>query len=72
MMYKWGHPVATLPNDGGDYTSLSQNDVNSANHRLRARGGVDGDEMLRNDRKRAVYATLLVTQASAADRTTQL
>eukprot|EP00965_Chrysotila_dentata_P173926 5741170-Pleurochrysis_carterae.AAC.1 len=21
MMYKWGHPVATLPSDGGDYTS---------------------------------------------------
>eukprot|EP00965_Chrysotila_dentata_P217260 6189882-Pleurochrysis_carterae.AAC.1 len=32
MMYKWGHPVATLPSDGGDYTSLSQNDVISANH----------------------------------------
>eukprot|EP00965_Chrysotila_dentata_P202309 6181060-Pleurochrysis_carterae.AAC.1 len=32
MMYKWGHPVATLPNDEGDCTSLSQNDVNSANH----------------------------------------
>eukprot|EP00965_Chrysotila_dentata_P073903 2440994-Pleurochrysis_carterae.AAC.1 len=31
MMYKWGHPVATLPSDGGDYTS-SLNDVNSANH----------------------------------------
>eukprot|EP00965_Chrysotila_dentata_P234930 6200445-Pleurochrysis_carterae.AAC.2 len=33
MMYKWGHPVATLPSDGVDYTSLSLNDVNSANHR---------------------------------------
>eukprot|EP00965_Chrysotila_dentata_P017109 568259-Pleurochrysis_carterae.AAC.1 len=22
MMYKWGHPVATLPSDEGDYTSL--------------------------------------------------
>eukprot|EP00965_Chrysotila_dentata_P011808 387442-Pleurochrysis_carterae.AAC.1 len=32
MMYKWGHPVATLPSDGGNYTSLSQNDANSANH----------------------------------------
>eukprot|EP00965_Chrysotila_dentata_P182576 6028253-Pleurochrysis_carterae.AAC.2 len=32
MMYKWGHPVATLPSDGRDYASLSLNDVNSANH----------------------------------------
>eukprot|EP00965_Chrysotila_dentata_P117821 3893548-Pleurochrysis_carterae.AAC.1 len=32
MKYKWGHPVATFPSDGGDYTSLSLNDVNSANH----------------------------------------
>eukprot|EP00965_Chrysotila_dentata_P153205 5063273-Pleurochrysis_carterae.AAC.1 len=35
MMYKWGHPVAyvaILPSDGGDYTWLSLNDVNSANH----------------------------------------
>eukprot|EP00965_Chrysotila_dentata_P030859 1028095-Pleurochrysis_carterae.AAC.1 len=32
MMYKWGHPVAILPGDDGDKTSLSQNDVNSANH----------------------------------------
>eukprot|EP00965_Chrysotila_dentata_P262400 6214559-Pleurochrysis_carterae.AAC.1 len=31
MYNKWGHPVATLPSDGGDCTSLSQNDVNSAN-----------------------------------------
>eukprot|EP00965_Chrysotila_dentata_P211656 6186578-Pleurochrysis_carterae.AAC.1 len=31
MMYKWGHPVANLSSDGGDYTSLSLNDVNSAN-----------------------------------------
>eukprot|EP00965_Chrysotila_dentata_P141809 4687281-Pleurochrysis_carterae.AAC.1 len=32
MMYKWGHPVATtLLSDGGDYTSLSLNGVNSAN-----------------------------------------
>eukprot|EP00965_Chrysotila_dentata_P227770 6196213-Pleurochrysis_carterae.AAC.1 len=32
MMYiKWGHLVATLPRDQGDYTSLSQNDVISAN-----------------------------------------
>eukprot|EP00965_Chrysotila_dentata_P006074 199340-Pleurochrysis_carterae.AAC.1 len=22
MRYKWGHPVATLPSDEGDYTSL--------------------------------------------------
>eukprot|EP00965_Chrysotila_dentata_P256783 6212665-Pleurochrysis_carterae.AAC.2 len=29
MMYKWGHFVATLPSDGGDYTSLSRNDVSS-------------------------------------------
>eukprot|EP00965_Chrysotila_dentata_P194059 6176124-Pleurochrysis_carterae.AAC.1 len=28
----WGHLLATLPSDGGDYTSLSQNDVNFANH----------------------------------------
>eukprot|EP00965_Chrysotila_dentata_P225054 6194541-Pleurochrysis_carterae.AAC.1 len=33
-MYKWGHPVATLPSEEGDYTSLSQNDANSANHML--------------------------------------
>eukprot|EP00965_Chrysotila_dentata_P204407 6182318-Pleurochrysis_carterae.AAC.4 len=26
IMYEWGHPVAFLPSDGGDYTSLSQND----------------------------------------------
>eukprot|EP00965_Chrysotila_dentata_P004948 162051-Pleurochrysis_carterae.AAC.1 len=32
MVYEWGHPVATLPSDEGDRTSLSQNDVNSANH----------------------------------------
>eukprot|EP00965_Chrysotila_dentata_P086608 2859653-Pleurochrysis_carterae.AAC.1 len=31
MMYKWGNPVATLPSVGGDYTSLSLNDVISAN-----------------------------------------
>eukprot|EP00965_Chrysotila_dentata_P137037 4533017-Pleurochrysis_carterae.AAC.1 len=31
-MYKWGHSIATFPSDEGDYTSLSQNDVNSANH----------------------------------------
>eukprot|EP00965_Chrysotila_dentata_P084834 2800658-Pleurochrysis_carterae.AAC.1 len=31
-MCKLGHPVATLPNNGGDYTSLSLKDVNSANH----------------------------------------
>eukprot|EP00965_Chrysotila_dentata_P049357 1635657-Pleurochrysis_carterae.AAC.1 len=36
MMYKRGHPVATLPSDGGDYkkTSLSRNDVNSANQQV--------------------------------------
>eukprot|EP00965_Chrysotila_dentata_P011749 385443-Pleurochrysis_carterae.AAC.2 len=33
MMCEWDHPVATLPSDEGDYTSLSLNDVNSANHR---------------------------------------
>eukprot|EP00965_Chrysotila_dentata_P056628 1878639-Pleurochrysis_carterae.AAC.2 len=32
MMYKWGHRLATLPSNGGDYTSLSRKDVNSANH----------------------------------------
>eukprot|EP00965_Chrysotila_dentata_P260646 6213985-Pleurochrysis_carterae.AAC.4 len=33
MMYKWGHPVATLPSDGSwGYTSLSLNDVHSAKH----------------------------------------
>eukprot|EP00965_Chrysotila_dentata_P111132 3672899-Pleurochrysis_carterae.AAC.1 len=32
MMHKWGDPVATLPSGGGDYTSLSLNDVKSANH----------------------------------------
>eukprot|EP00965_Chrysotila_dentata_P183424 6057109-Pleurochrysis_carterae.AAC.1 len=32
IMYMWGHPVATLASDEGDYTSLSQNDVNFANH----------------------------------------
>eukprot|EP00965_Chrysotila_dentata_P051421 1705264-Pleurochrysis_carterae.AAC.1 len=32
MMYKWGYSVATLPSDRGDYTSLSLNDVNPANH----------------------------------------
>eukprot|EP00965_Chrysotila_dentata_P048366 1604432-Pleurochrysis_carterae.AAC.1 len=32
MMYMWGHPVATLPSDEGDFTSLSQNDVKFANH----------------------------------------
>eukprot|EP00965_Chrysotila_dentata_P003244 105129-Pleurochrysis_carterae.AAC.6 len=32
MTYMWGHPVATLPSDGEDYTSLSKNDVNSPNH----------------------------------------
>eukprot|EP00965_Chrysotila_dentata_P248150 6208181-Pleurochrysis_carterae.AAC.3 len=32
MTCKWGHAVATLPSDGGgDYTSLSQHHVNSAN-----------------------------------------
>eukprot|EP00965_Chrysotila_dentata_P189730 6173477-Pleurochrysis_carterae.AAC.2 len=30
MMYKFGHHVATLFSDGGDYTSLSRNSVNSA------------------------------------------
>eukprot|EP00965_Chrysotila_dentata_P147260 4862016-Pleurochrysis_carterae.AAC.1 len=34
MSYKWGHPVASLPSDGGDYTSFSLNDVNSANQSL--------------------------------------
>eukprot|EP00965_Chrysotila_dentata_P185395 6121056-Pleurochrysis_carterae.AAC.1 len=28
MMYRWVHPVAILPSNGGDYTSLSLNDVN--------------------------------------------
>eukprot|EP00965_Chrysotila_dentata_P245835 6206802-Pleurochrysis_carterae.AAC.1 len=32
MTCNWGHPVASLPSAGGDYTSLSQNDVNAANH----------------------------------------
>eukprot|EP00965_Chrysotila_dentata_P002188 72004-Pleurochrysis_carterae.AAC.1 len=32
LMCKWGHPAATLPSEEGDYTSLSQNDMNSANH----------------------------------------
>eukprot|EP00965_Chrysotila_dentata_P212008 6186771-Pleurochrysis_carterae.AAC.1 len=35
-MYKWVHPVATLPSDRGDYTSLSQNDLNSANQIARS------------------------------------
>eukprot|EP00965_Chrysotila_dentata_P238764 6202706-Pleurochrysis_carterae.AAC.1 len=35
MIYKWDHSVATLPSDGGDYTSLSLNDVNSANQNSR-------------------------------------
>eukprot|EP00965_Chrysotila_dentata_P205640 6183076-Pleurochrysis_carterae.AAC.1 len=34
MMYKWGHPVATLPGDEGDNTSLLQNKVNYANQYL--------------------------------------
>eukprot|EP00965_Chrysotila_dentata_P001574 51548-Pleurochrysis_carterae.AAC.1 len=33
----WGLPVATLPSDAGDYTSLSRNDVNSANQMLHMR-----------------------------------
>eukprot|EP00965_Chrysotila_dentata_P216030 6189129-Pleurochrysis_carterae.AAC.1 len=32
MMYNWSHPVALPPSDGRDYASLSQNDVNFANH----------------------------------------
>eukprot|EP00965_Chrysotila_dentata_P022445 743168-Pleurochrysis_carterae.AAC.1 len=32
MSCKWGHPVATLPSDGWDSTSLSLNYVNPANH----------------------------------------
>eukprot|EP00965_Chrysotila_dentata_P217994 6190351-Pleurochrysis_carterae.AAC.1 len=31
MNCKWGHPVATLPGDEGDKTSLSQKNANSAN-----------------------------------------
>eukprot|EP00965_Chrysotila_dentata_P027833 924909-Pleurochrysis_carterae.AAC.1 len=27
MMYKWGHPVATLPSEEGDYTSLKRRNV---------------------------------------------
>eukprot|EP00965_Chrysotila_dentata_P055590 1844359-Pleurochrysis_carterae.AAC.3 len=34
MMYKWGHPVATLTSDEGDNTSLPQSDANSANQCL--------------------------------------
>eukprot|EP00965_Chrysotila_dentata_P255810 6212347-Pleurochrysis_carterae.AAC.3 len=37
IMYMWGHPVATLPSDEGDNTSLLQNDITSANHRGRTR-----------------------------------
>eukprot|EP00965_Chrysotila_dentata_P027493 913085-Pleurochrysis_carterae.AAC.1 len=34
MMHKSGHPVATLPSEGGEYTSLFllRNGLNSANH----------------------------------------
>eukprot|EP00965_Chrysotila_dentata_P216938 6189667-Pleurochrysis_carterae.AAC.1 len=34
MMYKWGHPVATLPIDGGDYRFRGIV-INSASQRLR-------------------------------------
>eukprot|EP00965_Chrysotila_dentata_P219940 6191452-Pleurochrysis_carterae.AAC.1 len=34
MMCKWGHHLTTLTIDGGDNTSLSQIDVNSANQSL--------------------------------------
>eukprot|EP00965_Chrysotila_dentata_P174422 5757821-Pleurochrysis_carterae.AAC.1 len=31
MTCNWGHPIGTLPSDGGDYTLFSQNNENSAN-----------------------------------------
>eukprot|EP00965_Chrysotila_dentata_P214526 6188240-Pleurochrysis_carterae.AAC.1 len=46
MMYKWGHPIVTLPSDGGNYTSLSPNGVNSANHvenALKLNGSISKD-----------------------------
>eukprot|EP00965_Chrysotila_dentata_P059273 1967559-Pleurochrysis_carterae.AAC.1 len=47
MMYKGGHPVATVPRDGGDYTSLSQNDVNSTNQpHLSGRMSIFGRTMM--------------------------
>eukprot|EP00965_Chrysotila_dentata_P211376 6186432-Pleurochrysis_carterae.AAC.1 len=38
MKYKWGKPVATLASDGGDYASLSLNDVTYANQILEQNG----------------------------------
>eukprot|EP00965_Chrysotila_dentata_P225615 6194876-Pleurochrysis_carterae.AAC.1 len=35
IMYEWCRSVATLRNDGGNYTSLSLNDIFSANQKLR-------------------------------------
>eukprot|EP00965_Chrysotila_dentata_P261222 6214182-Pleurochrysis_carterae.AAC.1 len=37
VLYKGCHPVATLPSDEGDYTSLSQNDLNFANQIINIR-----------------------------------
>eukprot|EP00965_Chrysotila_dentata_P006203 202637-Pleurochrysis_carterae.AAC.1 len=31
MMYEWGHPVATLHSNGGDYTSLNRSGAQTAN-----------------------------------------
>eukprot|EP00965_Chrysotila_dentata_P228679 6196744-Pleurochrysis_carterae.AAC.1 len=51
MMYKWGHPVSTLPSVGGDYTSLSLNDVNSANHGLNWQNFIPAPRRLTTPRK---------------------
>eukprot|EP00965_Chrysotila_dentata_P258113 6213108-Pleurochrysis_carterae.AAC.1 len=66
MMYKWGHPVATLPSDEWDYTSLSQKDVNSANHRSvedRLPGG-EGVRGLWDMPKRGVHESSAVDSGS--------
>eukprot|EP00965_Chrysotila_dentata_P250064 6209235-Pleurochrysis_carterae.AAC.1 len=65
-MYKWGHPVATLPSDGRDHTLLSQNDVNSANHLTRDRSRRDRslqlvERLCSRERERDIKVSRLAT-----------
>eukprot|EP00965_Chrysotila_dentata_P254959 6212048-Pleurochrysis_carterae.AAC.5 len=63
MMYKWGHPVATLPSDEGGYMSVLQSHVNSGNHHF----------ITIMNREHAVYShasfqsSLLTTDSSLQD-----
>eukprot|EP00965_Chrysotila_dentata_P009747 317681-Pleurochrysis_carterae.AAC.1 len=67
MMYKRGHPVATLPSDGGDCTPLSRKDINFVNQRSRRGLAMGCWSAIYADGPRDIWMSL-ASRSDASDR----